>query len=178
MRKRIFKYDDNHKYFVISIVVSLVFLYVAFYLQDIFVAYIIGIIISTIGFVGALIIYITGIQINYKKNKITIIDSLWIRFISIDKVKYISIEEVIKTRKARRGILSPDSPYGAFWTFSSKYVYRNGKTYKIIFHMKNDSIIESYYGWLFNSKTKERVVKQENKFNQIIKEFMEYKKNS
>jgi hypothetical protein len=178
MRKRIFKYDDNHKYFVISIVVSLVFLCVAFYLHDIFVAYIIGIIISTVGFVGAFIIYLTGIHFDYKKNKITILDSLGIRTISFDEVKYISIEELVKTRKTRRGLLSPDSLYGAYWTFSSKYVYRNGKTYKIIFHMKNDSIVESYYGWLFNSKTKERVVKQENEFNQIIKEFMEFKKYS
>jgi|JTFO01.1.fsa_nt_gb hypothetical protein len=176
MRKRIFKYDDNHKYFVISIVVSLVFLYIAFYLDDIYVAYIIGIIISAVVFVGALIIYLTGIHFDYKKNKITILDSLGIRTISISEVKYISIEELVKTRKARRGFLSPDSRYGAFWTFSSKYVYRNGKTYKIIFHMKNDSIVESYYGWLFNSKTNERVVKQENKFNQMIKEIMEFKK--
>lgn len=176
MRKRIFKYDDDHKYFIISMVVSFMFLCVAFYLHDIFVAYIIGIINSTIGFVGAFFIYLTGIHFDYKQNKIKIIDSLGIRTISMNEVKYISMEELVKTRKTRRGLLSPDSAYGAFWTFSSKYVYRNGKTYNIIFHMKNDSIIESYYGWLFNSKTKERVVKQENKLNQIIKEFMESKK--
>lgn len=86
----------------------------------------------------------TGIHFDYKNEKVIIIDSLFIRSIPMSKVKYITIEEDKKIRKQRINLFSPDSIYGAYWTDYSKYVFRNGRTYRIIFHMTDDTIIESY----------------------------------
>lgn len=50
-------------------------------------------------------------------------------------------------------------------------IYRNGKIFKFIIYLKNNDIIEIPYYNLFKARSKKRVLKQEEKINNIIKEF-------
>ena len=50
-------------------------------------------------------------------------------------------------------------------------IYRNGKIFKFIIYLKNNNIIEIPYYNLFKARSKKRVLKQEEKISNIIKEF-------
>jgi hypothetical protein len=175
MKNRFYKYDDNNFWFIITVIVSVVFITITFLLRNIGSLLFIGICLSSISIIGAFLIYNTGVHIRYDKSKILIIDALCLRIIPIDNIRYITFEENDKIRKAKRSLLSPDSLYRAYWTDSSKYVYRQGKTYRIIIYMNDGSIIESYDGWRYNTKSENRVLRQERKLQKVIQEFMLYK---
>jgi hypothetical protein len=176
MEKRFFKYDDNNVFLFLVSIVTIALLVMTIILYEYLFMFVLCIVLSVVGFTGILFIRNIGIHLYYNKNKIIIIDSLLIRSISISDVQYISLLEDKKSRKKSFHLFSPDSLYRAYWTESSKYVYREGKTYRIIFHLKDKSIIVSYYGWLFKAKSKKRVILQEKKIKNIIQEFMQYKK--
>jgi hypothetical protein len=176
MKNRTFRYDDSHKYFMILLVISVTFIVLSIYLNEDVMIFSIFLILSFVGIIGALLIFITGIHFNYNKQKIVIIDTFFVRKIYIKDVQYITIDEIKKPRKKRKWPFFDGASYRAFWTVSSKYVYRNGKTFNIIFHMKNKTSVKSYYGWLYKTKSKNRVEKQQLLFNQFIQEFKEYKK--
>ncbi len=178
MRNHFFKYDSNNKFFIIVIFITLLFIVGTFVFRDFNFMIIIGISLSVIGTIGAFVIYHTGVHINYKKKKIIIIDSLMRRVIPMSHIQFISLEEDLKIRKKRKLIFSPDSSYRAYWTDSSEFVYRNGKTFRIVFHMKDKSRLSSYYGWLYNEKSAEKVILQEDKIKLMIKEFSQYKQNN
>ena len=50
-------------------------------------------------------------------------------------------------------------------------VYKNGKIFKFVIYLKNDDIIEIPYNNLFKARSKKRVLRQEEKISNIIKEF-------
>jgi hypothetical protein len=50
-------------------------------------------------------------------------------------------------------------------------IYRNGKIFKFIIYLKNNDIIEIPYYNLFKARSKKRVLKQEEKISNIVKEF-------
>ena len=50
-------------------------------------------------------------------------------------------------------------------------IYRNGKIFKFIIYLKNNDIIDIPYYNLFKARSKKRVLKQEEKISNIIKEF-------
>ena len=50
-------------------------------------------------------------------------------------------------------------------------IYRNGKIFKFIIYLKNNDIIDIPYYNLFKVRSKKRVLKQEEKISNIIKEF-------
>lgn len=50
-------------------------------------------------------------------------------------------------------------------------IYRNGKIFKFIIYLNNNDIIEIPYYNLFKARSKKRVLKQEEKISNIIKEF-------
>jgi len=175
MENKLFRYDYNYKLTIITLVATIFFLFITICLHQYQFAVFLGSTLTILGFFGTVLIYNTGIHLNFKNEKVIIIDSFLIRTISMSDIKYISIEEDKKIRKQRKTIFSPDSIYGAYWTDYSKYVYRNGKTYRIIFHLTDNTLIESYYGWLFNAKSALRVEKQEKKINQMIQQFISYK---
>ena len=50
-------------------------------------------------------------------------------------------------------------------------IYRNGKIFKFVIYLKNDDIIEIPYNNLFKARSKKRVLQQEEKISNIIKEF-------
>jgi len=174
---KLFHYDDKYVYTVVSLIVSMVFLALSFILMNIIDMFFICLLTSIIGLIGSIYIFNIGIHFDYVNNRIIIIDSLWIRRISMTDVKYITFNEIIKPRKKRRLPFSVDALYGANWMDSSKYVYRNGKTYEIVFHLKNSIIINTYYGWLFKAKSERRVLKQEEILKNLIEQFMKSRNN-
>ena len=60
-----------------------------------------------------------------------------------------------------------------YMTFGDKVVtiYKNGKIFKFVVYLKNDDIIEIPYNNLFKARSKKRVLRQEEKISNIIKEF-------
>lgn len=50
-------------------------------------------------------------------------------------------------------------------------IYKNGKIFKFVIYLKNDDIIEIPYNNLFKARSKKRVLRQEEKISNIIKEF-------
>ena len=50
-------------------------------------------------------------------------------------------------------------------------IYRNGKIFKFIIYLKNNDFIEIPYYNLFKARSKKRVLRQEEKISNIIKEF-------
>ena len=50
-------------------------------------------------------------------------------------------------------------------------IYKNGKIFKFVIYLKNNDIIEIPYNNLFKARSKKRVLRQEEKVSNIIKEF-------
>ena len=50
-------------------------------------------------------------------------------------------------------------------------IYKNGKIFKFVIYLKNNDIIEIPYNNLFKARSKKRVLRQEEKISNIIKEF-------
>ncbi len=52
--------------------------------------------------------------------------------------------------------------------YNSDYVYNNGRVFKIIFYLKDNSVRESYFGWMYKEKSIEKVNKVLNKLETFI----------
>ena len=54
--------------------------------------------------------------------------------------------------------------------YNSDYVYNNGRVFKIIFYLGDNSTRESYFGWMYKEKSITRVNKVVNKLENFISE--------
>lgn len=86
-----------------------------------------------------------------------------IKMCEIEKIKFFEIY-------VPEGTGMTPKYYMAFYDQVSK-TYRNGKIFKFIIYLKNNDIIEIPYFNLFKARSKKRVLKQEEKIRNIIKEF-------
>jgi hypothetical protein len=86
-----------------------------------------------------------------------------IKSINMKDVKYFSLEEINKTKKGNLTQIFVDT-YDQV-NIPSKYVYNNGKVFNIVFYMKNIGNIKVYYGWLYRTRSIERINNQIDKFN-------------
>ena len=100
---------------------------------------------------------------------------MMIKSINMEDVKYFSLEEISKTKKGNLTQKFTDT-YDQV-NIPSKYVYNNGKVFNIVFYMKNIGNIKVYYGWLYRTRSIERINNQIEKFNKIKENFMKYKNN-
>jgi hypothetical protein len=123
---------------------------------------------------GTVINFLADIHFNFIKEKIIVVDGFDIFSIKVDDLQYISIEELSK--KKRNVFLSIFFDPINTMHLPSKYVYRNGKTFNIVFHMKKQGDIVLYYGWLYKTKSGERIQKQLQKFMLIKDEFFKHRK--
>ena len=49
------------------------------------------------------------------------------------------------------------------------YTYNNGKVFKIIFYLKNGISRESYFGWMYKEKSKDKVSKIQSELTVFVK---------
>lgn len=144
MKNKFLKYDDQNRYLIISLVVSIIFITVSILVFKIDIAFYIFLFGSILSVINSLLVYITGIHFNYKRDKIIIINFLTNRTIKMNEVQYISYEELEKVRKSKKIPFFDDASHFASWQSSSKFLYRNGRTFNINIHMKDKSTIKVY----------------------------------
>ena len=167
--KDFFKFDDKRIVSILWLFISLCIL-----ILSICVIKVIEVFVATL-FVLFITVLATIFTFNLEKEKIIIIKGMMIKSINMKDVKYFSLEEINKTKKGnliQRFVDTYDQV-----NMPSKYVYNNGKVFNIVFYMKNIGNIKVYYGWLYKTRSIERINSQLEKFKEIKKNFMKYKNN-
>jgi hypothetical protein len=53
--------------------------------------------------------------------------------------------------------------------YNSDYVYNNGRVFKIIFYLEDNSTRESYFGWMYKERSITKVNKVVNKLESFIR---------
>lgn len=169
--KDFFKFDDKRKLFIIHFILGIFMLIASIFVIDYVIIFVLFLFVGLFYIICSIFILNTGIHFNYKKKKIIIIDFIFIKIINMKDVKYISIEEIHRKRKNVGVPKFADSIDKAI--YYSKYVYRNGKVFNIIFHLQNQDILV-YYGWLYKAKSIKRVEKQLEMLQKMKNKFMKY----
>ena len=54
--------------------------------------------------------------------------------------------------------------------YDSNYVYNNGRVFKIIFYLEDNSTRESYFGWMYKERSITKVNKVVSKLESFIRE--------
>ena len=173
--KDFFKFDDKRIVSIMFLFLNIFLLFLSIYAIEVFEVFFV-LIISLVGtIICMLFTFNEGIHFNYKKEKIIIVKGMMIKFINMKDVKYFSLEEINKTKKGNLTQKFVDT-YDQV-NIPSKYVYNNGKVFNIVFYMKNIGNIKVYYGWLYKTRSIERINSQLEKFKDIKEKFMKYKNN-
>lgn len=173
--KDFFKFDDLRINFILFIIIDIMISLLSIYCilqKEYKILLIIGLILMLL-IVITVLIYNEGIHFNYKKEKIVIIQGPSVTTIDMNDVKYFTLEEIKKSRK--NILLHPIYDTYDQSNIPSKYVYKNGKVFNIIFYTKKMGIIKIYYGRLYKAKSIVRVNNQIKCFNVIKERFMKYK---
>lgn len=173
--KDFFKFDDKRIVSIMFLFLNIFLLFLSIYAIEVFEVFF-ALIISLVGTtICMLFTFNEGIHLNYKKQKIIIVKGVMIKSINMKDVKYFSLEEISKTKKGNFTQKFVDT-YDQV-NIPSKYVYNNGKVFNIVFYMKNIGNIKVYYGWLYRTRSIERINNQIEKFKKIKENFMKYKNN-
>ena len=174
--KDFFKFDDKRTVSILWLFISLCILILsicAINVIEVFVATLFELFITVL---ATIFTFNEGIHFNYKKEKIIIVKGLMIKSINMKDVKYFSLEEISKKKKGNLTQKFVDT-YDQV-NMPSKYVYNDGKVFNIVFYMKNIGDIKVYYGWLYRTKSIERINSQIEEFKRIKENFMKYKKTN
>lgn len=163
-----FKYDYNNKLFFINILLSLAFLILSIIVFEKLVGFVLFLMLSILLLFNSFIIRAQGITINNKKN-IIIVDQFFIRKLCVDNIKYVSLNHLPKKTKSKTYGFLVEFFYPYTYMSHCDYVYNQGKVYNICFHMKDGTILTSYFGWLYREKA-ETVKKVEKKLLNFIEE--------
>lgn len=149
-----FKYDYNNKLFIINFLLSIIFLGLSVLAFEKTLGFLVLLIISILALFNAfVVIRAQGIKIK-RNTDLIIVDQLSIRKLKLKDIKHVSLNPIPKTTKSRL--------YGFFHEFflpttyfsHCDYTYNGGKVYIVQFYMRDGSIIESYFGWLYREKKK------------------------
>ena len=173
--KDFFKFDDKRIVSIMFLFLNICLLFLSIYAIEVFEVFFALIILLVGTIICMLFTFNEGIHLNYKKQKIIIVKGVMIKFINMKDVKYFSLEEISKTKKGNFTQKFVDT-YDQV-NIPSKYVYNNGKVFNIVFYMKNIGNIKVYYGWLYRTRSIERINNQIEKFKKIKENFMKYKNN-
>lgn len=169
----IFKFDDNNRITLGNIICLLIdiLLCIFFYYVELMAIMIIMLILSLIGIIIMIRIYLSGIYFNFNK-KIIIIRTLFsTKKINMKDIIYISMDEIEKENKIYNFL---ECFYFSNYFHETDYVYNNGKVFNFNFHIQGNTI-SVYYGYLFKSNSIERIESQVNLFDKINKEFKKFK---
>lgn len=153
--KNKFRYDYNYKMSIITFLVSLLFLVltVASYDKDITAFYCFGISFLICLFNTFVLIFYQGITVG-KKNIIIVDDLyLWITKINLEDLNRVELKEIKKDKKSNLYGFLNEFYHPYTYRCNSKYVYNNGRVFKIIFYLKNNITIDSYFGWMYKEKS-------------------------
>ena len=169
MHKR-FKYDYNNKMFIVCFLCSLLFLSIFIWS---FNKNIVGCILTgfcTIALLFNTFVMIFNQGITVGKKNILIIDYFWFTKINLADLKRVELKEIKKGKKSNWYGLFNEFYHPSTYMYNSDYVYNNGRVFKIIFYLGDNSTRESYFGWMYKEKSITRVNKVVNKLENFISE--------
>ena len=165
-----FRYDYNCKMLIFNILVTLLFfvLFVASYYKNLIVFFICGLVFLICLLNTIVLIYNQGITV--LKKSILIIDYFWFTKINLADLKRVELKEIKKGKKSNWYGLFNEFYHPSTYMYNSDYVYNNGRVFKIIFYLGDNSTRESYFGWMYKEKSITRVNKVVNKLENFISE--------
>lgn len=163
-----FRYDYNCKMLIFNILVSLLFfvLFVASYYKGLIAFFIFGLVFLICLLNTIVLIYNQGITV--RKKNILIIDYFWITKIDLADLNWVELKEIKKDKKNNLYGLFNEFYHPSTYIYNSDYVYNNGRVFKIIFHLKNNTTKESYFGWMYKEKNILRVNKIVEKLEKFV----------
>lgn len=173
--KDFFKFDDKRIVSILWLFISFCILILSICAIKVIEVFVATLFVLFITVLATIFTFNEGIHFNFKKEKIIIIKGMMIKSINMKDVKYFSLEEINKAKKGNITQKLVDT-YDQV-NMPSKYVYNIGKVFNIVFYMKNIGNIKVYYGWLYRTRSIERINNQIEKFNKIKENFMKYKNN-
>lgn len=149
-----FKYDYNNKLFLIHFAIFLFIFFDRLFFKDSMplIISVLSLIIEILMFFYTfIVIRAQGIKIN-NKNNIIIVNSLRIKKLCINDVKYVELKQIPKETKSKLFI---SLLYRTENIISEPaFVCNQGKVYGIYFHLNDGTIYESIFGWLYREKEK------------------------
>ena len=167
MYKR-FRYDYNFKIFTLSLFYTLssLTIFIWSFNENIIVSIIVGICTFILLFNSFIWIFNQGIIIT--KKYILILDYFWLTKIKITDLKYAKYEYIKKEKQSYWYGLVHEFYHPSTYMYKCDYVYNNGKVYNIVFYLKDGSKRETYFGWMYKEKNKEKVERVEQKLCKFI----------
>lgn len=173
--KDFFKFDDKRIVSILWLFISFCTLILSILAIKVIEVFFATLLVLVITILATIFTFNEGIHFNYKKEKIIIVKGMIIKSINMKDVKYFSLEEISKVKKRNLTQKFVDT-YDQV-NICSEYVYNSGKVFNIVFYMKNFENIKVYYGWLYRTRSIERINNQIEKFKMIKDNFMKYKNN-
>lgn len=167
LAEHFFRYDYRYKLLAVSIAVSLLFgafTFLAIYFEK--AAWWIFAVVFLFC-VGNTFLYINNQGIRIKNNHIIIVDDLYFRKFALIAVRNVELQELKKEKRTNLFGFFHEFYHSSTYMTQSKYVYNHGRVFRIVFHLKDGTTRESYFGWLYrekNPKTVERVCASLQKF--------------
>lgn len=121
----------------------------------------------------SIVIYNYNIVFNYTDEIIKVLEPGHFRALTIkmSEIKTIKFYEV-KTERKKNRLLHENR---LLYNFDHIYVYNNGKKFCIEVIKKNGANIKISYDSLYRCRNKQTIILFENKMNEIIKEFNDFK---
>ena len=167
--KKYFRYDYNYKLLILSNLPTAAFLAIAiasFEKNDI--GFFISILASFFCFLNTYV-FINNQGIRVTKGKVIIVDSLYLTSINLFDLKYVEVKELEKEQKFNiYGFLHEFFHRSTYMQYCD-YTYNNGKVFKIVFYLKNGVSRESYFGWMYREKSKDKVSKIQSELTVFVK---------
>ncbi len=170
-----FKFDDKRIVFKLFLFICIIVFIELIFSIKIIEVFVPSLFVFIILIIATIFTYNEGIHFNYNNGKIVIVKGMMIKTIEMKEVKYFNIEEIYKTK----GNIITQKLVDTYdqVNLPSKYVYNKGKVFNIIFYMKKVGNISIYYGWLYRTKSIQRINSQLKQFEKIKENFMRYKKH-
>lgn len=165
-----FRYDYNFKLFTITNLLSFIFLLATIisYSKNV-IAFWSFIIMFMINFINSFV-FINNQGIRIERGTIKIVDYFWFTKIKLNDLKFVEIRELKKEKKSNKYGLLHEFYHPSTYMYKCDYVYNDGKVFKIIFHLKDGTTKESYFGWMYKERSLKKVNKVEKKLENFIEE--------
>lgn len=162
-----FRYDYKNRILIFNLLVSNLFLIisVASYEKSLIAFCVFGIVFLICLLNTFILIYNQGITV--RKKNILIIDYFWVTKVNLSNLKRVELKEIKKDKKSNWYGFWNEFYHPSTYMYNSKYVYNNGRVFKIIFYLKDNSIKESYFGWMYKEKSIAKV-------NNVIKKLKNF----
>lgn len=178
MENRIIKYLEKYNGIALNIICILLSgFFLIFAIKDEVYAAIFILTILIVCFVSlSIVFYNYNIVFNYTDEIIKVLEPGHFRAstIKMSEIKIIKFYEVKTERKKNRLL----HEIRLLYNFDHIYVYNNGKKYFIEIIKKNGTNIKISYDSLYRCKNENTIISFENKMNEIIKEFNDFKYNN